>query len=363
MVNYCCECCNYLTERKSNYDKHLKSDKHLKKLGSCNNSINYISLSNSSSVISTITEPEFNDDTESILKIKDLENELKLKEQEIQNLKDQLKMKDEQIKMKDEIINILKQQPIPMQQPIQQPIQENKLIKSPKQIIENLTNSRKDALNIEEFIKNEIYNEKKNKYIKSIQFSFNRNNKWENLIYYNDYNKIAYIPNTENGLLPFTSFSNLVVNMFCSIIEKTDKDLCPIYCSDKRRNTFYIKMKDGWEKISEDNFNKVVNLIIQHITGLSDRISFNSKKLFNYYNKYYSEYYPNGFTQEESFENAYSHQIINLSATTDKNNPYESVSKYEEEDRKIQAYKVVGKHLASNLSKITCDDYEENDEE
>ena len=39
MVNYICECCNYETKLKSNYERHLKTIKHTSKLNNDNNSI------------------------------------------------------------------------------------------------------------------------------------------------------------------------------------------------------------------------------------------------------------------------------------------------------------------------------------
>ena len=35
MVIYKCECCNYETKLKSNYERHLKTNKHKKKIYEC----------------------------------------------------------------------------------------------------------------------------------------------------------------------------------------------------------------------------------------------------------------------------------------------------------------------------------------
>lgn len=347
MPEYICECCRFTTAKKSTYNDHLKSKKHLNKINGC---------SSSNTVVSDITENEIITDTESVLRIKDLENELKLKEQEIENLKMQLKMKDE-------MISILKQQPIqqpiiqtiqqPTQQPTPQPTQQH-IIRLPKQIIENLNNTRPDALPINKFLEIERYNEDKNKYIKSIEFKVRKEN---NLWYYNKPENITFVPNTETGLWEFSSYSNLIVNMFCSIIEKTKTHLCPIYCSDKKRNTFYIKTTDGWEKMTEDKMMDIVKLISRNMYNLSQQVSFNAKMLCQYYRNHYNTCYPNGCKSFDAFDHKYSMAYVSLSPTFNKKDPLESpLCKYEEQDRTTESNKIVMKHLTNQLSKITCDD-------
>ena len=39
MVNYICKCCNYETKLKSNYERHLKTNKHKKKISECENNL------------------------------------------------------------------------------------------------------------------------------------------------------------------------------------------------------------------------------------------------------------------------------------------------------------------------------------
>jgi hypothetical protein len=91
MVEYRCECCNYVTNKKSNFDSHNVSKKHLEKVnGSDDKSV----TSEKSIKMETIYPQETNvsNDSYLILKIRELENALKLKDLEI-------KMKDEQIEL------------------------------------------------------------------------------------------------------------------------------------------------------------------------------------------------------------------------------------------------------------------------
>ncbi len=303
MVNYTCDCCSFLTNKKSTYNDHLVSKKHL-------NKINNISVTSSnSSIISNITEPELQDDTASTLKIKDLENELKLKELEINNLK-------ELLKVKDEMIIFLKSMPPPqvvVQQQQQQPLKENitmtieekpstntKLTRN--QIIEHLTLTRKDAPIIEEFIKTELRSNK-NIYLKTIfvEKRFN-SDKYKNLTYYNEFKSQALVPSTTDAIFSFSSISNLVVNMFCKVIEKVDKSLCPIYCNDKHRNVFYVKTADGWDRKTDEEFDKIAKQIILQTERIANDAISNVSKLSRYFNDSYFKEFPKGISNLEVFE-------------------------------------------------------------
>ena len=361
MVNYTCERCLFETTKKSTYNDHLASKKHLNKINNIN--------SGSCSVISNLTEDDENikliytEEHKNVvvldnntIKIKELEQELKMKDLEINNLKIQLQMKDD-------IISVLKQQkPEPVQPattvlPATLPAKITKKLLSPKAVLENLTISRKNALTIEDFIESEIYNEDKiNKYFKLIKLEGKttiKNKKGEiiDYIFYHDkINRVAIVPKTYDGILPFTSFSNLVVNIFCSIINNTEKHLCPIYCSDKQRKIFYIKTnKDGWIKVEEENFLTITKLISSKIDTLVYYASVNSQRLCENHYNYYKQFYPEGLSCYETFDGK--NDIV-------KNKIYPSynVHKFELEEKKEETNRLVAKHLKSSLSEITNDE-------
>lgn len=343
MVNYTCESCSFTTTKKSTYSDHLTSKKHLNKI----NNVTNITCSNIS-VVSTITEPEFQSDTASVLKIKDLENELKLKELEISNLKT---FYESQLKMKDELINVLKQQqqPVIYQPPIiQQPIQQRENITmtiaeqeprklSPKQIIDNLNKSRPNAPTIKQFLKTEIYSDK-NKYFKVIQFNKQTNNSFKKLDYFNKAQFEAVVPNTHDGIFEFSSLSNLVVNMFCCIIEKTNQNECPLYCNDTHRKVFYVKTEEGWKRMSDEEFDLIIKNIIIEIEGTTNRADVNANILFKYYSNKYYEIYPYGLKDEGTFDEKRSKEKVILCAEITQ-----------------ELKDIICKHLKAELSKLTGD--------
>ena len=345
MVNYTCDCCSFSTTKKSTYNDHLASKKHLNKINGC---------SSSCSVVSNITEPEFittssiND--ESILRIKELENELKMKELEISNLKAQLQMKDE-------MINVLKQQQSST------PIIQNKEEKpptnikvtlpkklAPKSIVENLHLSRQNAPTIEEFLSTQLYNEEINKAFKSVKFEIQKADKLENMKYYNEYSKLAILPNTVDGLLTNSSYQNLIVNVFCGMINNTEKHLCPIYCSDKQRKVFYVKTNaDGWKKLNDDEFIKIQKIITSKIDIVAYIAIHNAKKLCQYHYPHYKKIYPEGLSQfEDVFDMKFSAVYSNIWNTA-------NTHKYDDEKLEKEKEKLVGKHLKGSLSEITGD--------
>ena len=148
MPIYSCEICNFQTEKKFNYDKHIKSKKHLNKInGDCCLSTTSSSINNSI------------DNTSTASRIRELENQLKLKDLEMEN---QLKLKEMQIekmmielKYKDELISFLRQ-PLQSQAPqnnIQFSVQENQIqpITTKKlSVMEYLNTQRINAPTIEE---------------------------------------------------------------------------------------------------------------------------------------------------------------------------------------------------------------------
>ena len=101
MVNYNCECCSFNSDRKSSYDNHLKSNKHLNKIKGISTTMSDTSSITSQTMTANIC------DNSSLSRIRELEHKIMLMKTEYE-LK--LQVKDEMLNHKEEIIAMLKQQ-------------------------------------------------------------------------------------------------------------------------------------------------------------------------------------------------------------------------------------------------------------
>lgn len=271
MPKYVCECCEFETDRKSNYDKHIKSSKHLSKLNQPSSSTN-ISVTS----VSSLGTEEFKDSSKQSA-IVELEYQLKLKDIEIQNIINEytlkLQMKDNEIKHKDELIAMLRHQTTQQpQQPLQQqtapvsnhfePVKQNNINmvihekttnQQPKQesTLDMLKRERKDAITIEEFIDDYLFT---------------------------DNNPYIYIGELDNKdyILPVNIKKNdyksqFLVTQICKTFETIPKQMSPIFCSDERRHKFYILTNDGWIKSNEEeSINKIItNLVFKSAKVIS----------------------------------------------------------------------------------------------
>jgi hypothetical protein len=234
MENFCCEICNFKTDRKANYSRHLRSDRHIKKSNGDDNS----------SVVSNITEPDDMSWKQSVISSADKEimelkyqMEMMKKEHEIATLKMQLTLQQQQQQIQ-----------LPMQQPtnnIQLEIQEVAVAKpKPKPISEKemLTNRiNNGCLTFNQFI---------NEYVNNFGM-------WK---YAKDY-KGYYIPKSLHK-------KNLIIEVLCDLIEEVnDREKLPIYCSDERRKVLHILTEDGWIK-GDDNdktIRKYINNLVCYI--------------------------------------------------------------------------------------------------
>ena len=211
---YNCECCNYSTEKKCNYNRHLNSKKHTKKINLCNKCplCDYVShrkenlkrhlksgihkelLTN----LAFLQENEIND------KIGNLKNENKKNENINENFKKILLEQENLKKM------------IPKSSG-------NTIINNKLSINVFLNTQCKDAMSIQDFLN-------------QLQFSLDDLNYTKN-----------------NGYVEGIS------NMFVKELENLDPKERPIHCSDKKRLQFYVKTPNKWEKDDDNtNINKAI---------------------------------------------------------------------------------------------------------
>lgn len=211
MPEYFCAPCDYITSRKSNLDNHNKSSKHLKL---CTEII--------PTVVNNITEID----------------ELKFK---IKELEMQIQLKDQEIKFKNEMIELLKNKSFieptsqkqiinkPVDIPIQIPIVEteisNKLTKPKRDWTAFKTNKCVNNTNIYDFV-----NCIKYEYLKVDEYG------------------ILYLPDKLFELFgSIGNYEEYVVESFMNHIINANKYKLPIYCNDKlRRYLQYKNINSDW---------------------------------------------------------------------------------------------------------------------
>ena len=284
MVNHTCQICNFNTERKSTYDAHLKSSKHLEKMNG-----NNISTSQTGSVLSAVTNDNNNtgNNTEQVeelkkqLLLKEMEiqritNEftfkLQMKEMEIQRITNEfnlkLQMKDMELKSKNEIIHIPQHKApetqienivvksIPQLEPFEENISEvtdelqTEIKKLKMPIKDCLKKYRADAPTIEICSKELLQDGTYNPYIINMDIN----------------GKIINLLSKEDINLDYIKDNNVVDNAIHIIkrfFNKFETAKLPFYCSDKRRNTLYIKTNDGWIRQKDENDTQFNNYLLQ----------------------------------------------------------------------------------------------------
>jgi len=207
---YLCGCCNYSTEKKCNYNRHLNSIKHEKKLNLLNKCplCDYTSMRKdnlkrhlkSGVHKQIITDLVFLQDDDTISILDDLGE---IPEDNIQESLKKIILEQEKIK---EMI----------------PTTGNTIINNKLSINVFLNTQCKDAMSIQDFLN-------------QLQFSLD---------------DLKYTKN--NG------FVEGISNMFVKELENLDPSERPIHCSDKKRLQFYVKT-NKWEKDDDNrNLNKAI---------------------------------------------------------------------------------------------------------
>lgn len=281
MVNYICKCCNYETDRKSSYEKHLNSDKHKK-----------VVKQNPRDDVSTISGESTHgaDDeasTTSNKSIIDLEYQLKIKENEIQSIINEftlkLQMKDLEIKHRDETIAMLRnqlQQPTKVAEKVvevqqQKPTPNLDLVinevpptKSKRPLKQALETDFQNAPTIEK-CKEFLLMEQHNCFIQTVG--------------HND----EEVPILHQDKIRRTEFdlqnTSIAIQLIKSFVASLPKNELPFYCSDKRRHVLHLKTQNGWMKETEENkieFDKLILNFGKSVLFSIQTCLFNTNKIF-----------------------------------------------------------------------------------
>ena len=211
---YICDCCNYSTEKKCNYNRHINSKKHKKKMNLCNKCplCDYVSIRKEN------LKRHLNSGIHKDL----LTNLAFLQENEME---DKVNIKNTKNNQNDNINENLKKILLE-QENLKKMIPKsggNTIINNKLSINVFLNTECKDAMSIQDFLN-------------QLQFSLD---------------DLKYTKN--NGYVEGIS------NMFVKELENLDPKDRPIHCSDKKRLQFYVKTPNKWEKDDDnENINKAI---------------------------------------------------------------------------------------------------------
>lgn len=316
MAVFECLCCEFSTSKKTLFATHLTTNKHIKNAES----------NNTPSVNIVHPMPNGVQNNELLQIIKDLEAEVKLKNEII-------KMKDETIKMKDDVIDTLKKQlsHIPEKQQESKP----KPSQNKATIIDTLKQEHNKAITIDEF-KSYFTDEKYNKYIKNVDGC--------------DFKYIIKSIKPEDYI---EGVSKTFVDLICSAVDVLPKQKRPLFCSDKSRCEFYVNTKEqGWIKCSSTQLEKYLLILIRQCSWANcGALGYTVNKLtndqfFETYQKQKSDWQQNTdtgkqslikkltVTSDDNLDNIITHLKSELSQFTNKKNSsykIDSVS-YEQDD-------------------------------
>lgn len=272
MPEYHCECCNYTTNKKSNFDNHNKSTKHLDKLGG-----KFETSSNNSgkiendvcSMISVASNESY-----MTIKVRELENIIKLKDME-------LKMKDEQIGMLQNTINILSQNKPIKEEPKEEIKEEEpklfcqKVVK-PKKIAENIKmeiqeikqNDSLTLINIEDFYKTYIQNSQETKYTYKFETETTKFTALRPMYYKKEHCDF--------------NMMKAVMTVITDAMKELPKNVSFYKCKDERRRIFEIKSNN--EIISSKNVEEIDKFILKLFKDTYNFLLTSFVKMNSYFN-------------------------------------------------------------------------------
>jgi hypothetical protein len=244
---YCCEKCKYITERKSNFDNHLLSAKHLMEVNGSN-----------------IKQKLSNDFCcEKCTKIYKTHAGLWKHKQKCNTFEytiEKNEISDKELVMM--LINENKEMKTLMLE------QQNMIMK----VIENgthntttHTNSHNKAFNLNFFL-NETCKDAMNimDFVDSIKLQLS------------DLERVGELGYVEG-------ISNIIVKN----LKEMDVTQRPVHCTDKKRETIYIKDENKWEK---DEDNKKLHKVVRKVTCKNQNLIPKFKELHPDYNKYNSKF-------------------------------------------------------------------------
>ena len=152
-----------------------------------------------------------------------------------------IRLLTEQLDMKNDMINMLKDRlKLYENQSVEKTIEHQ-----PKFKIDHYLNvTCMKAINLTEFLDTYLLDDNFNKFIMYVGQGLNNK---EDLLLFKNFQK-DYFPRGHNFFSDF----------FCNTLNNMDHHLKPIFCSDEHREVFYVKQNNIWTKMSLDELFKII---------------------------------------------------------------------------------------------------------
>jgi len=259
--NFNCICCYYYTSNKKDYDKHLLTSKHQKLTNGSNLEVNKIPIYNCDCSKNFKTQA-------GLWKHKTKYNCSKKKCENINNENSEENNESEVKLLTNMVLEVVKQNKelINQNQELQNKVIElckNGTINNTNS--HNTTNSHNKAFNLNFFL-NETCKDAMNimDFVDSIQLQLSD---LENV------GKLGYV----NGI------SNIIIKN----LKELDVEKRPVHCTDKKRETMYVKDENKWEK---DEKNNKIRKAIKRVVSKNQRLFPKFKEAHPDCNTYHSKF-------------------------------------------------------------------------
>ena len=270
-----CETCDFKCTKKSNWNKHVSTDKH-KKLQNhtqsyiknaegyyceCGRKYGYSSNYYAHRKKCVFTKPITNDNTMVSLVLEVVKSNAELQKQH-----------QEAIKQNQE-----------SQQQTQEAIKQNQELQ--KQMIDICKNGVNTTTNMQTINNNNSNN-------KSFNLNVFLNETCKDAMNMKDFVDSIQITLTDIENMGKLGFVNGISNIIVNRLKAIDVHLRPVHCTDQRRETMYVKEKNQWSKEEEDNKNirRFIQLVAHKNTKNLNLFKNKHPDCLEYHSKYNDQY-------------------------------------------------------------------------
>ena len=259
-TQFSCLFCNYNTSRKSSFDKHNLTSKH-KKLTDVNKSLTE-SCKKVAKCCNLVCE-KCNKEYKSRVGLWKHKNKCNYNEKS-DEIKSQKDISPDLIKLITDLVKT------------QHGFQESML-----EVIKNNSNTNTNCNN----------NSNNNSNNKSFNLNFFLNETCKNAMNINDFIESIKLQLSDLEKVGEVGYVEGISNIIVKKLKELDINLRPVHCTDKKRETIYIKDENKWEK---DDENKKMHKVVRKVAAKNARLVLKYKELHpdcNTYNSKYSDQY------------------------------------------------------------------------